>query len=108
MEPLEIEGLIDEIVGQVQEWEKDTLVEFVQDQLRGQLRGLHPEKLQSAYEDFVEYHPELASSPYTKATLGPGGSVAWFVDFGPVDGPVLGPYSTRKEALKAEAEWLNV
>ena len=31
----------------------------------------------------------------------------WWADMGPVDGPVLGPYSSRTEALGAERGWLN-
>ena len=30
----------------------------------------------------------------------------WWADMGPVDGPVLGPYGSRSEALGAEREWL--
>jgi hypothetical protein len=30
----------------------------------------------------------------------------WWADMGPVDGPVLGPYGSRSEALEAEREWL--
>lgn len=30
----------------------------------------------------------------------------WTADMGPVSGPVLGPFSTRGEALTAEREWL--
>ena len=30
----------------------------------------------------------------------------WWADMGPVDGPVLGPYGSRSEALVAEREWL--
>ena len=30
----------------------------------------------------------------------------WWADMGPVDGPVLGPYVSRSEALDAEREWL--
>jgi hypothetical protein len=32
----------------------------------------------------------------------------WWADMGPVDGPVLGPYGSRTEALGAEREWLAV
>jgi hypothetical protein len=32
----------------------------------------------------------------------------WWADMGPVDGPVLGPYGSRTEALGAEREWLVV
>ena len=30
----------------------------------------------------------------------------WWADMGPVDGPVLGPFKNRTEALQAEREWL--
>ncbi len=31
---------------------------------------------------------------------------SWWADMGPVDGPVLGPYGSRSEALAAERGWL--
>jgi hypothetical protein len=31
----------------------------------------------------------------------------WMADMGPVDGPVLGPYDTRQEALDHEVDWLT-
>jgi len=31
----------------------------------------------------------------------------WFADMGPVEGPVLGPFRNRTEALAAERGWLN-
>ena len=31
----------------------------------------------------------------------------WCADMGPVDGPVLGPYGSRSEALGAERRWLK-
>jgi len=30
----------------------------------------------------------------------------WQADMGPVDGPILGPFKTRSEALGAEVTWL--
>lgn len=30
----------------------------------------------------------------------------WWADMGPVEGPVLGPYGSRSEALGAERQWL--
>ena len=30
----------------------------------------------------------------------------WWADMGPVEGPVLGPYGSRTEALEAERGWL--
>jgi len=32
----------------------------------------------------------------------------WFADLGPVAGPVLGPFGSRSEALRAETSWLEV
>ena len=32
----------------------------------------------------------------------------WWADMGPVDGPVLGPFRSRTEALGAERTWLYV
>jgi hypothetical protein len=31
----------------------------------------------------------------------------WWADMGPVDGPMLGPFGSRSEALEAEREWLS-
>lgn len=31
----------------------------------------------------------------------------WSADLAPVGGPVLGPFETRRQALAAEADWLN-
>lgn len=31
----------------------------------------------------------------------------WTADMGPSDGPVLGPFRTRGEALEAERQWLR-
>ncbi len=30
----------------------------------------------------------------------------WWADMGPIDGPVLGPYGSRTEALRAARGWL--
>jgi hypothetical protein len=32
---------------------------------------------------------------------------AWFADLSPVEGPTLGPFSLRADALHAEQEWLS-
>jgi hypothetical protein len=31
----------------------------------------------------------------------------WTADMGPVGGPILGPFGLRREALKAERDWLR-
>ncbi len=30
----------------------------------------------------------------------------WLADLSPVDGPLLGPFASRSEALEAERDWL--
>ena len=37
----------------------------------------------------------------------PDGEGRWFADLRPVDGPVLGPFILRSEALTAERAWLE-
>lgn len=37
----------------------------------------------------------------------PNASGQWLADLASVDGPVLGPYLRRSEALAAEAAWLS-
>jgi len=36
----------------------------------------------------------------------PNSGSQWLVDLAPIDGPLLGPFSTRSEALLAEVQWL--
>ena len=37
----------------------------------------------------------------------PDSTGRWLADLAPVDGPVLGPFDHRSEALAAEREWLE-
>lgn len=37
----------------------------------------------------------------------PDDAGVWWADLRPVDGPVLGPFGRRSEALEAEAAWLG-
>ena len=37
----------------------------------------------------------------------PNGQGQWLADLAPVQGPVLGPFASRSEALAAEREWLE-
>jgi hypothetical protein len=50
---------------------------------------------------------ELGKLQITRAShVEPDAEGYWWADMGPVDGPVLGPYRSRSEALGAEREWL--
>ena len=59
------------------------------------------------YDEALELR-ELGKLQITRAShVEPDMDGFWWADMGPVDGPVLGPYGSRSEALGAEREWLN-
>ena len=50
---------------------------------------------------------EIGKLQITRAShVEPDAEGYWWADMGPVDGPVLGPYESRGEALGAERGWL--
>jgi hypothetical protein len=50
---------------------------------------------------------ELGKLQITRAShVEPDSDGNWWADMGPVEGPVLGPYGSRSEALGAERGWL--
>ena len=50
---------------------------------------------------------EIGKLQITRAShVEPDADGNWFADMGPSGGPVLGPYSSRTEALAAEMGWL--
>ena len=51
---------------------------------------------------------EIGTLKITRAShVEPDGYGFWWADMGPSGGPVLGPYGSRSEALRAERGWLN-
>ena len=51
---------------------------------------------------------EIGALKITRAShVEPDAEGCWWADMGPVDGPVLGPFRSRSEALAAEREWLR-
>jgi hypothetical protein len=51
---------------------------------------------------------EIGKWQITRAShVEPDAEGFWWADMGPVDGPVLGPFRSRSEALQAEREWLQ-
>ena len=51
---------------------------------------------------------ELGKLQITRAShVEPDRDGFWFADMGPVEGPVLGPFRNRTEALQAERGWLS-
>ncbi len=52
--------------------------------------------------------PSLGQRSIRRAShVEPDGCGRWFADLSPVDGPLLGPYPRRCEALAAEQRWLE-
>ncbi len=52
---------------------------------------------------------ELGKLQITRAIhVEPDAEGCWWADMGPSGGPVLGPYGSRSEALRAERGWLAV
>jgi hypothetical protein len=50
---------------------------------------------------------EIGKLQITRAShVEPDAEGSWWADMGPVDGPVLGPFTSRSEALGAERGWL--
>ncbi|MCG3777207.1 MAG: hypothetical protein JW395_4083 [Nitrospira sp.] len=51
---------------------------------------------------------EIGKLQITRAShVEPDAEGFWWADMGPVDGPVLGPFMSRTEALEAERGWLT-
>jgi hypothetical protein len=58
------------------------------------------------YNEVLDLH-ELGQLQITRAShVEPDRDSFWWADMGPVDGPVLGPFRSRSEALGAERGWL--
>jgi hypothetical protein len=52
---------------------------------------------------------EIGKLQITRAShVEPDAEGYWWADMGPVDGPVLGPYGSRSEALEGEKTWLLI
>lgn len=50
----------------------------------------------------------LGNSEIKRAShVEPTSDCKWTADMSPVGGPLLGPFSTRAMALKAETDWIN-
>lgn len=62
-------------------------------------------------KDLTPAQRQMLSSQFVQNTAGqpikPEYANRWFACMYPVNGPVLGPFSTRSEALLAETDWLT-
>lgn len=58
-------------------------------------------------DDLVELAEQGDAQIRRVSHVEPTASGAWEADMSPVQGPVLGPFRTRGEALNAEVQWLQ-
>jgi len=59
------------------------------------------------YDEVLDLR-EIGTLKITRAShVEPDAAGSWWADIGPVGGPVLGPYGSRTEALRAEKAWLR-
>jgi hypothetical protein len=66
----------------------------------GEIRHIYDDRLVGLAE-----HGESVTSRASHVEPTPDGK--WEADMSPVDGPKLGPFGTRVEALKEEVKWLE-
>ena len=63
--------------------------------------------LRCVYDEAIDL-AALGSLEIRRAShVEPDAAGQWTADLSPVDGPVLGPFAHRTEALAAEQAWLN-
>ena len=59
------------------------------------------------YDELIDLHQLGAVDVKRGSHVEPNEEGRWTADLSPVDGPVLGPFDTRSEALAAEVAWLG-
>jgi hypothetical protein len=63
--------------------------------------------IRCVYDETVDLaalgHPDIMRASHVE----PAGDGHWYADLSPVNGPLLGPFERRSEALEAERAWLE-
>ena len=65
-----------------------------------------PGGIRCVYSEHVELHQLGRLSIQRGSHVEPTSDGRWTADLSPVNGPVLGPFTTRTAALQAEEAWL--
>ena len=64
--------------------------------------------VRTVYSEIIDLkslgRPEIARASHVE----PDTDGRWLADLSPVDGPLLGPFPLRSEALAAERHWLDI
>lgn len=64
--------------------------------------------VQFVWDDRLADLMTLGAGVVTRAShVEPADAGGWTADMGPVEGPVLGPFALRQQALDAERSWLT-
>jgi hypothetical protein len=68
---------------------------------------LHDGTIRAIYAEEIDLrnlgHPVIVRASHVE----PDGAGRWIADLTPVNGPVLGPFDRRSDALAAEQSWLE-
>ena len=63
--------------------------------------------LRTLYDEAIDLAAFGAMSIRRASHVEPDDSGRWWADLAPVNGPRLGPFDRRSDALKAEQDWLE-
>ena len=64
-------------------------------------------EIRCLYGEAIDLHALGAMTIARGSHVEPTADGQWLVDLSPVDGPTLGPFLLRSQALQAEQAWLN-
>jgi predicted GIY-YIG superfamily endonuclease len=63
-------------------------------------------KIKAIYDDRLRFIQSIGDVEIKRASHVEPQGTKWIADMSPSNGPVLGPFDTRSQALKEEQEWL--
>ena len=64
-------------------------------------------RVRCIYSEALDLHALGQPSIRRGSHVEPTADGRWTADLSPVDGPILGPFSSRSQALDAETRWLE-
>lgn len=70
----------------------------------GRARAVYDDALAPVFSALSDARPRVRRVSHVEPALLSSG---WCADMAPVDGPILGPFALRSEALAAERAWLT-
>ena len=63
-------------------------------------------QIRCLYDETIDLNQLGPTSICRGSFVEPDSSGQWHADLAPANGPILGPFSTRSQALSAESDWL--